>query len=114
MIQPQRLASLRRNRDMVLHDSQRLIGQGRHLEAEEILKPCLEEWRKEGAPKQEEHKLIILLGKALEGQKKNVEAYELYMKALNGLTGEAYDDVYSQFLYLNERMGAFDKKSPYS
>jgi tetratricopeptide (TPR) repeat protein len=107
---PQKLANLRRNRDGKLQEAQRVVCQGRYLEGEEMLLPALELWRRDGGPKQEEAPLILLLGKCYEGQRKYVEAYELYMKALGYLTGEAYDDVYSQFLYLNEKMGAFDRK----
>ena len=110
MLTPQNLARLKRARDQNMGEVQRLMGQGRYLEAEEYLKPLLDDWRKEGGPREDEYQMISQLGKCLEGQRKYVEAYELYMKAINYLTGAAYDDIYSQFLYLNEKMGAFDRK----
>jgi tetratricopeptide (TPR) repeat protein len=113
MIPPQKLALLKRNRDTSLDQARQQIARGRHEDAERLLKAALEEWRRQGAPKDEEGSLISQLGKALEGQRKYEEAYELYMQALNYLTGPSYDELYSQFLYLNQRMGTFDQKQDY-
>ncbi len=113
MLIPQKLARLRQAREQILHEGQLQISRGRYPEAEAILNKGLAEWRREGGPKEEEHLFILPLGKSLELQRKKVEAYELYLKALNNLTGAAYDEVYDQFLYLNQSMGAFDKKPDY-
>lgn len=113
MLPPQKLAALKRNRDLRLAQAGGHIACGRHNQAENLLRTALDEWRREGAPQSEEGPIVGQLGKALEGQRKYEEAYELYMQALNYLTGAAYDELYSQFLYLNQRMGTFDKKQDY-
>lgn len=110
MIPQQKLMKMKQARDLKLSQAQQLIGRGRYPEAETAMQQILKEWRQEGGPKEEEHSIILPLGKSMEAQRKFVEAYELYMNALNSLTGQAYDEVYSQFLYLNQKMGAFDKK----
>ncbi len=86
------------------------MAQGDYAAAEKIFEQALSNWRRETGPKDEEGPLILLLGKAMVAQRKYEPAYDLYMQALNYLTGTAYDDVYSSFLYLNERMGTFTKK----
>lgn len=87
-----------------------MITRGDYIGAEQICQTALKQWRSQGGPKAEEHKLVCALGKCYEAQQKYEPAYELYMEALPHLKGEAYDDVYTSLLYLNERMGTFTKK----
>lgn len=88
-----------------------MILRGDYVGAERVFKSILDTWRAASAPRNEEAKLVLALGKCYEAQRKYEDAYELYMQSLNNLTGTAYDDVYSTFLYLNERMGTFTKKN---
>lgn len=85
---------------------------GNYAYAEQFFERALKEWRTGGGSKAEEGSLVTQLGKAYEVQRKFEPAYDLYMQALNNLTGQDYDEVYAAFLYLNERMGAFTKKEP--
>jgi len=79
--------------------------------AQAILEQALQSWRSNSAPREEEATLVTALGKCYEAQHKYEQAYELYMESLKHLKGDAYNDVYSSFVYLNERMGAFTKQS---
>lgn len=88
-----------------------MILRGDYAGAEKTIKGALDSWRAASAPRNEEAKIVLTLGKCYEAQRKYEDAYELYMESLNHLTGTAYDDVYSSFLYLNERMGTFTKKT---
>lgn len=106
-----RFSSLRRSTETELDRGQKLILRGDYIGAEKIFKTALENWRAASAPRNEEAKTVLALGKCLEAQRRYEDAYELYMQSLNNLTGTAYDDVYSSFLYLNERMGTFTKRS---
>lgn len=114
MLPPQKMATLVRNRDGKIENARRFLASGRYPEAERILRETLSDWRREGGPKTDEGGLIGELCKALEAQRKYEEAYELYMETLNNLSGTAYDELYSQFLYLNQRMGSFDRRQDYS
>jgi Tfp pilus assembly protein PilF len=75
-----------------------------------LCKQALDEWRRAGAPRADEGPLVSLYGKCLEAQHKYEAAYEVYTQALDPLTGDSYNDLYTSFLYLNERMGTFTKK----
>lgn len=108
-----RIAALRRSIATTTAQGNQHMAQGKHDLAERLFEQALSQWRKEGGPKDEEGPLILSLGKSMVAQRKYEPAYELYMQALNYLTGAAYDDVYSSFLYLNERMGTFTKKEQY-
>ncbi len=101
---------LKRKTEQSIVQAQKLIAGGDYAAAEQILKTALDVWRSSSGPKQDEGPLILGLGKCLEAQRKYEDAYELYMESLNNLTGKTYDDVYTSFLYLNERMGTFTKK----
>ncbi len=104
------MSNLKRSTEQSIIKAQQLIARGEYSAAENIFKTALQNWRNNAAPKQEEGPLILGLGKCYEAQRKYEDAYELYMESLNNLTGKAYDDVYTSFLYLNERMGTFTKK----
>jgi tetratricopeptide (TPR) repeat protein len=106
-----RFAPIKRATAALLARVQQSIVRGDYVGAEKMAKEALANWRAAGAPKEEEGALITTLGKCLEAQRKFEEAYELYMQALNYLIGDAYDEVYQNFLYLNERMGTFTDKS---
>ena len=108
-----RFAPLKRSTETLLLRVQQTIGRGDYAAAEKLAREALEAWRKAGAPREEEGKLIATLGKCLEAQRKYEEAYELYMQALNYLVGDAYNEIYTSFLYLNERMGTFTNGSEF-
>lgn len=112
MSQNNRFAALRNNNTAALARAQQMIQRGEYAGAEIVYKAALDQWRSLSAPRSEEGPLISALGKCYEAQHKYEQAYELYLEALNHLTGVSYDDVYSSFLYLNERMGTFTKKTP--
>jgi tetratricopeptide (TPR) repeat protein len=108
-----RFGPIRRATEALLARVQQFIVRGDYASAEKSAREALNNWRTAGAPKEEEGTLITTLGKCLEAQRKYEEAYELYMTALNCLIGAAYDEVYTNFLYLNERLGTFtDKRKP--
>jgi tetratricopeptide (TPR) repeat protein len=107
-----RFSSLRHTNEALLAQGKKLILKSDYAGAESVFKQALDNWRANSAPKNEEGRLIIALGKSYEAQRKYELAYELYMESLNHLTGQTYDEVYSSFLYLNERMGTFTKKNP--
>jgi len=88
-----------------------MLQRGDYTAGETMARETLTAWRCASAPRQEEAPLVVLLGKCLTAQKRYEEAAELYIQALAYLTGEAYDEVYTNFLYLNERMGTFAEKS---
>src|ERR1700681_1542114 len=102
-----RFASLRKSTKELCHQGQQLILKHDYLGAEAMFKRALQSWRSNSAPMEEEAAIVISLGKCYEAQQKYEQAYELYMESLNHLKGTAYDDVYTSFVYLNERMGAF-------
>jgi tetratricopeptide (TPR) repeat protein len=106
-----KFAPIKRSTDALLVRVQQFIGRSEYANAEKLAREALDNWRVAGAPREDEGILITTLGKCLEAQRKYEEAYELYMQALNYLTGPAYDEVYTNFLYLNERMGTFGDKS---
>jgi tetratricopeptide (TPR) repeat protein len=106
-----RFTPIKRATDERLARVQQFIVKGDYQNAEKLSREALTNWRAAGAPKQDEGALITTLGKCLEAQRKYEEAYELYMDALNYLTGAAYDEVYTNFLYLNERLGTFKDKA---
>jgi tetratricopeptide (TPR) repeat protein len=106
-----RFAPIKRATEALLGRVQQFIVRGDYPSAEKLAREALNNWRAAGAPREEEGRLITTLGKCLEAQRKYEEAYELYMQALNYLTGATYDEVYTSFLYLNERMGTFKDKS---
>lgn len=107
-----RFSSLRRTTETDLDKGRKMILRSDYVGAERLFKTTLDNWRAASAPRNEEGKIVLALGKCFEAQRKYEDAYELYMESLNHLTGTAYDDVYSSFLYLNERMGTFTKQSP--
>jgi tetratricopeptide (TPR) repeat protein len=107
-----RFSALRKSNDSLFAQGQQLVLRGDYPNAESKFKAALDGWRAAAGPREEESKLVTALGKCLEAQRKYEDAYELYMQALNNLTGSAYDEVYTSFLYLNERMGTFSKKDP--
>lgn len=102
-----KFASIKRATDGLLAHVHQCIVRGDYSAAEKLAQEALNNWRTAGAPREEEGTLISTLGKCLEAQRKYEQAYELYMQALNYLTGETYREVYTNFLYLNERMGTF-------
>jgi tetratricopeptide (TPR) repeat protein len=102
--------SLRKTTDSLLNQAQQLIVKGDYARAEAVCAKALNDWRRSSGAKQEEGRIVTLLGKCYEAQHKYEQAYELYMESLKHLTGATYDDIYTNLLYLNERMGAFDKK----
>jgi tetratricopeptide (TPR) repeat protein len=102
--------NLRRATDGLLNQARQLIGKGDYQLAETICEKALNSWRTGSVPRSEEGRIVLLLGKCYEAQRKYEKAYDLYMESLKHLTGSTYDDVYSSLLYLNERMGAFEKK----
>jgi tetratricopeptide (TPR) repeat protein len=107
-----RFTALRKNISLPLSRAQQMILRGDYAGAEAVYKDALKQWRSAAAPKAEEDQFIISLGKCYEAQRKYEDAYALYMEALNHLTGTSYDNVYTSFLYLNERMGTFVTKAP--
>jgi tetratricopeptide (TPR) repeat protein len=107
-----RFASLRKSTEQLCHQGRQLILRHDYLAAEAIFERALESWRRSSAPREEEAAIVISLGKCYEAQHKYEQAYELYMESLKHLKGSAYDDVYTSFVYLNERMGAFRKPGP--
>jgi tetratricopeptide (TPR) repeat protein len=106
-----KFASIKRATEALLAQVQQCIVRGDYQNAEKLAGQALQNWRAAAAPKDEEGNLVTTLGKCLEAQRKYEEAYDLYMQSLNSLTGPAYDEVYSNFLYLNERLGTFGDKS---
>jgi hypothetical protein len=106
-----KFAPIKRATEVLLARVQQCIADGDYQKAEKLAAEALNNWRAAGAPRQDEGALITTLGKCLEGQRKYEEAYDLYIQSLNNLTGQAYDEVYSSFLYLNERMGTFADKN---
>jgi tetratricopeptide (TPR) repeat protein len=104
------LSSLRRALDNALADANQLLVRGDYAGAEAVCVTALKQWRGASGPKMEESKIIGSLGKCYEAQRKYELAHDLYMEALPNLQGQAYDDVYTSLLYLNERMGTFTKK----
>src|SRR5690242_5429080 len=107
-----KFASIKKANDSLLARAEQCLARGEFEKAEQQAREALQNWRSAGAPRQEEAVLIATLGKSLEGSRKYEAAYDLYMEALGFLTGEAYDQVYRRFLYLNERLGTFGGKSP--
>jgi len=105
--------SLKRTTASLTAQGNQQMAGGNYVYAEQFFERALKEWRGGGGAKADEGELITQLGKAYEAQRKYEPAYELYMQALNYLTGAAYDEVYSNFLYLNEKMGSFSKKEPF-
>jgi tetratricopeptide (TPR) repeat protein len=110
MYSPGNLSTLRKKTDASLNQAQQSIVKGDYASAESVCKKALDEWRRASGPKAEENKIVSLLGKCYEAQRKYEEAYELYMGVLPNLQGVAYDEIYTSLLYLNERMGTFTKK----
>lgn len=110
MFSKDKSTNVRRTTEGLLNQAQQLIGRGDYVNAETICANALNAWRAASAPRQEEGRIVLLLGKCYEAQHKYEKAYDLYMESLKHLTGSTYDDVYSSLLYLNERMGAFKKK----
>lgn len=104
-----RFVPIRKATAAALQKAQNCLSFGRYEEAEALAAQALKDWRAAGAPREEESDLIAVLGKSLVAQRKYAEAYDLYMPALNYLTGSGYDEVYASFLYLNERMGTFSE-----
>ena len=102
--------NLRREIDLALSQANLLISRGEYLKAEQLCLSALNQWQNASAPKSEEHKIVCTLGKCFEAQHKYQQAYELYMESLPHLKGQAYDDVYTSLLYLNERVGTFTRK----
>lgn len=96
--------------DLLLKRGGDFLSRGDHSAAEKQFADALDKWRRASGPKDEEGKLVCRLGKALEAQRKLEQAYELYMNSLNGLTGQAYEEVMESLLYLNEKMGTFSTK----
>lgn len=107
-----RFTSLRKTTDDLFNQAKQLVGQGQYGSAEALCRKALESWRSAAGAKQEEGRFITLLGKCYEAQLKYEQAYDLYMESLKHLTGSSYDDVYTSLLYLNERMGTFNKSNP--
>jgi len=87
--------------------AQSCLSRGDFAQAEILAQQALNDWRAAAAPREEEGDLVMTLGKSLLAQHKYPQVYDLYMQALNYLTGPSYDEVYASFLYLNERMGTF-------
>ncbi len=108
----QRFAALKRAIAATSASGNQSIARGDYASAEKLFNKALQDWRSGGGAKGEEGDLILQLGKCYVAQRKYEQAYELYMQALNYLTGAPYDEVYASFLYLNERMGTFTKKEP--
>ena len=104
------LSGLRRALDNALAQASQLIVRGDYAGAEQVCASALKQWRGASGPKTEESKIVGALGKCYEAQRKYELAYDLYMEVLPNLKGQAYDDVYTSLLYLNERMGTFTKK----
>ena len=102
-----RFAPLKRATEALLARVQQSILRGDYATAEKLAQEALQAWRVGGGPREEEGKMVSVLGKCLEAQRKYEEAYELYMQALNYLVGDSYNEIYTSFLYLNERMGTF-------
>jgi tetratricopeptide (TPR) repeat protein len=86
------------------------MSRGDYASAEEKFKGALNAWRNGSGSRQEEARFVDVLGKCYVAQRKYEDAYALYSEALGYLTGTAYDEIYTSFLYLNERMGTFTKK----
>jgi tetratricopeptide (TPR) repeat protein len=107
-----RFTSHRKTADDLLKQAQQLVARGDYTNAEALCTKALNGWRAASGSRQEEGRLIMLLGKCYEAQRKYEQAYELYIESLKNLTGATYDDVYTSLLYLNERMGTFTKKNP--
>ncbi len=107
---PNRLAQLRRTVDGLLKTAHQSMQRGDYLAAESSCKQALNEWRRASAPRSDESNIVTALGKCYEAQRKYELASELYMEVLPHFTGAAYDEVYNQLLYLNERMGTFHNK----
>jgi len=108
----QRFAALKRTVAATSASGNQAIARGDYQTAEHFFDKALQQWRQGGGIKEEEGELILQLGKCYVAQRKYEPAYDLYMQALNYLTGTSYDEVYASFLYLNERMGTFTKKEP--
>lgn len=107
-----RFVALRRTTDSLFQEGQQLISRGDYAGAAGKFKGALTAWRNGSGPRQEEARFVDFLGKCYVGQRKYEDAYALYSEALGYLTGAAYDEIYTSFLYLNERMGTFTKKDP--
>ena len=105
-----RFATTKRSVDGLLNRARQEISRSQHAVAEGFCKQALDEWRRAAAPRADEGPIVSLYGKCLEAQHKYEEAYELYMQTLDHLSGASYDEIYTSFLYLNERMGTFTKK----
>ena len=105
-----RFGALRRSTDALLQKGQQLVSRGDYAGAAEKFKGALNAWRNGSGPRQEEARIIDFLGKCYVAQRRYEDAYALYSEALGFLTGSAYDEIYTSFLYLNERMGTFTKK----
>ena len=103
-------AALRKSTGDLCEQGRQLILKQDYGGAEAKFKRALKSWRDQSAPRAEEGGLVTALGKCYEAQRKYEQAYELYMESLKHLTGAAYDEVYTSFVYLNERMGSFTKK----
>lgn len=111
MYSPSNAANARKRIDALLAQAQQCIVRGAYAEAEAKCKQALDDWRRSSGARSQESKMVSLLGKCYEAQHKYEAAYELYMEALPNLQGQAYDDIYTSLLYLNERMGTFRKKN---
>jgi len=102
-----RFVPARKAAEAILARAQTCLSRGDFAQAETLAQQALNDWRAAAAPREEEGDLVMILGKSLLAQHKYPQAYDLYMQALNYLTGPSYDEVYASFLYLNERMGTF-------
>src|SRR5271154_4736234 len=98
-----RFTSLRKSTEELCQQGRQLVLRHDYLGAEAIFKRALQSWRSNSAPKEGEAAIVISLGKCYEAQRKYEQAYELYMESLKDLKGDAYNDVYTSFMYLNER-----------
>jgi len=102
-----RFVPARKAVEALLTKAKACLVRGDFSQAEKLAAQALNDWRAAAAPREEEGDLIATLGKSLVAQHKYPQAYDLYMEALNYLTGASYDEIYASFLYLNDRMGTF-------
>ncbi|MBS1997236.1 MAG: hypothetical protein JSS86_13040 [Cyanobacteria bacterium SZAS LIN-2] len=107
-----RFVPARKAIEALLLRAQGLLARGDYAAAEALAAQALNDWRAAAAPREEEGELVSTLGKCLMAQRKYSQAYDLYMPALSYLTGAGYDEVYANFVYLNERMGTFHDSKP--